>query len=361
MMAEDGPDKDEKTEEATPRKLQQMAQEGNVPRSQDVNGAAGLIAMTGALAVMGSVISMRMLQFASHMWQLDYVGRPVQAIAATMPVLNSVGVPVLVTAVVVAFVGVIQARNFSMDAVAFKPERLNPMPNLGKVFPSKETFAELGKQVLKLSAVVWVVFDVVRDAQPVFAVLAASELWVGATTVGGYCLKLAIRGILAYTAIAALDYWWVVRKFGEDAKMSKQEIKDERKGEEGDPRMRQAARQAAAAAAQNGGGDLSDATVLVTNPTHYAVALRYDADSDDAPMVLAKGVDHMALELRSRARRHEIPMVENRPLARALYAEAEVGQPIPMDLYRAVAEVIAYVLQLRAARLGHVAPAGGEA
>ena len=175
---------------------------------------------------------------------------------------------------------------------------------------------------------------------------------VGAAAVADILRRLLLQAGLAYALVAFIDYLLAVRKFGEDAKMSKEEVRDERKQEDINPEVRQRRRRKMQELLQAAPGSVRGATVVVTNPTHYAVALRYESGKDDAPMVLAKGADMVAMNMRTEARKYQIPMVENKPLARALYREGKVGAPIPYELYRATAEVIAFVYQLRQTRFG---------
>jgi flagellar biosynthetic protein FlhB len=167
---------------------------------------------------------------------------------------------------------------------------------------------------------------------------------------------------MAFGVAAAADYWLVRRKFMDDAMMSRDEVRDEHKEQEGRPeikaRMRRRMQEMTKRRATS---DVAKATVLVVNPTHYAIALRYEPEKDHAPVVLAKGVDEIALKMRAVARKAGVPVIEQRPLARALYADAKLGRTIPVDLYRAVAEVIAYVMQIKARERGELPAPRGDA
>jgi len=153
----------------------------------------------------------------------------------------------------------------------------------------------------------------------------------------------------AFACIAAIDYGLALHKYNEEAKQTKQQQKDEYKQQEGNPavkrKMRQRARELLA---QTKAGDLKSATVLVTNPTHFAIALRYDPEKDAVPIIVGKALDAGALRMRTEARGYRIPIVENRPLARSLHKLGKIGKPIPADMYRAVAEIIAHVMRLKA-------------
>lgn len=353
-------DKDQQTEAATPRKLSQMHEEGNVPKSADITTVAVLAGVATAMVLVGSTLVGEVASVADRMFRLEDRHQPYQAIARIAAVLPVVSVPVFAAMVAALVAGISQARVFTFKPLLPKPEKLNPIPNMKKVVPSKETAIELGKQVVKLAAVGGTAYMVIVDTAPRFANLPAAEVSVAAHAVASGLGSLVFKVITVFIVVAVFDYILARRKFAEDAKMSKQEVKDERKQDDISPEVKQQMRKRLLELMGFVPGAVEDATVVVTNPTHYAVALRYEAELDGAPMVLCKGVDAVAQRIRSEARSHQIPIVENRPLARALFAEATVGAPIPLDFYRAVAEVIAFVMQLRVNRLGH-RPQGGAA
>ncbi len=343
-------DKDQRTEEATPKRREKLREEGKVAKSQDVATAVTLLAVLGGLGASLDRLAREMSAFADRIFRMDDRGQLFAAVGAAHALVIEGLTPVLAVSFLGAFaVGVVQTRGLFVPSLAApKLERLNPLPNLKKLVPSKEYFTETGKQLLKLTAVGWVTYGLIRDATPRFALLASVEPEVAIAEVASVARRLGLRVALAFCAIAALDWYLMRRKFNEDAKMSHQEVRDERKQQDGDPAMkgkrRAKMREMARLRAQGG---VKDATVLITNPTHVSVALRYDAEKDAAPTVLAKGLDEVALSMRIEARQHRIPIVENRPLARALHASAQLGKPIPVDLYKAAAQVIAHVFSLR--------------
>ena len=274
--------------------------------------------------------------------------KPLEALPLILPALRRGALPILVAGFLAAVVaGVAQTRGlFTLKALALKPERLNPFPNLKNILPSKRTAIELGKQFLKIAVLGVVVYRLVSSAIPGFGFLSASAPLTAATTVGSVVLALVLQGGLTFVAIAALDYFIAQKRFAEDAKMSKEEVRDEHHDREGRPEVkvkrRQKQRELAKARAVS---DVKQANVLVCNPTHIAIALRYD-ETTPAPVVLSKGVDEIALAMRAAARQHGVPILENRPLARVLLRSAKIGKPIPVELYEAVARVIARVMQL---------------
>jgi flagellar biosynthetic protein FlhB len=281
--------------------------------------------------------------------------RPLEAVHAQLEALAPVILPLGAASLAAALVGFAQSRMFSFSQLSFKPERMDPMTNLAQLVPSKQSVMEMTKQIAKLLAIGFIAYRVISDAMPIFSTLSAVTPLAGAASVAGVAGKLAIRvgGALAIAAVA--DYWLVRRKYLEDAMMSREEVRDENKQSEGRPEVRQRMRRRMKEMGKNRAiSDVANATVVVVNPTHYAVALRYVPEKDFAPVLLARGVDELALAMRARARHEGVPVVEQRPLARALYSHGKIGRTIPVDLYRAVAEVIAYVMQLKARDAGAV-------
>lgn len=351
-------DKDQQTEDATPKKLSQLQGEGNVPKSPDINTVAILAAVSLSMVFAGSQLAAEVASVADRMFRLDDRDQPFQALARVAAVLPVLSVPVFTAMLAAVAAGVSQARVFTLKPLTPKPEKLNPIPNFKKILPNKETGIELAKQVVKLGAVGGTAYWVIVDTAPSFSILPAAEIPVAAQAVAAGLGSLVFKVMAVFAVVAALDYMLARQKFAEEAKMSKQEVKDERKQDDISPEVRQQIRKRQLQLKGFVPGAVKDATVVVTNPTHYAVALRYEAERDGAPMVLSKGVDAVAQTMRAEARQHQVPIVENRPLARALYAQAKVGDPIPLEFYRAVAEVIAFVMQLRVQRFGHRASGG---
>jgi len=341
----------ERTEEATPRRKEKLRSEGKVPKSPDVDAVLVVASVLATLAAMSQGNAVRVSTFAERALSLKDVGRPFEAVLLLRSTLIGVlGPVVLVAALTAVLSGAVQTRGlFSPKLIAFKPERLNPGPQLKRILPGKDSIGELAKQLLKIGALGVVVVLVIREAMPRFYVLAATEPEAGAAAVGATAVRLVLHALAAFAAVAALDWWIAFRRHREESKMSKQDVKDEHKQEEGDPQIKAKRRaRAKELLAQQTLAEVENATVLVANPTHYSVALRYEPDRDAAPVVLAKGLDELALRMRKAARRHGVPVVENRPLARALHAEGKVGRAIPLTLYEATAAVVAHVLRLRA-------------
>jgi flagellar biosynthesis protein FlhB len=340
---------DQRTEQATPRKLEKLREEGTVLSSHDVISAVVLAAVAATLAMMGGGLCIQLIRFSQRVFRLQQWTRPFDSLAAAVSTLNTAAAPLLVAALAAIVAGAAQTRIFSIELASFKPERLNPLPQLKQIFPSKQSMIEIGKQLLKLVVIGFIVYKLVEKAVPRFALLAATEVSVGAAAVASVAAKLAVYGGIALVLLSMVDYWISYRRFSEQAKMSFQDIKDELKEEEGNPQVRQRIRQRFREMLRRRGvSAVKQATVLVTNPTHLAIALRYKPEVDVAPLILFKGREHLAMQMRATARKHGVPIVEHRPLARSLYDKGKEGRTIPVELYRAVAEVIVHVMKLRA-------------
>ena len=342
-------DKDDKTEQATPKREEDLRKEGKVIKSADASSAVVLATAASALALTGADAAIGVAGLAHRALRLVDRGEPFALLGATLPVLAGAVLPLFASVVLgVIAVGVAQTRGlFQLDLVAPKLERLDPTTNIMNVLPSKDSAIEIGKSLLKLVVLGVVVWRVVAAAMPRFALLSNVSPLTAASEVATVAGKLVITAIFAFIAVAGLDWFLAWRKFNDESKMSRQDVRDEMKQDDGDPhvkrRIRQRMREAAKRRSEPG---LAQATVLVVNPTHFAVALKYVPDQDAAPMVIAKAIDEKALQMRTEARKLRVPIVENRPLARALHATGKPGKPIPLDLYRAVAAVIAEVLRI---------------
>jgi flagellar biosynthesis protein FlhB len=346
-------EKDQRTEQASAHKQEKLREEGQIIRSQDVTAAAVVAVASAAIGYSFQTLGRGLAAFARRVFRLVDVQQPFEALHATLEALTPVIVPLGAAAVAAMVVGLAQSRSFSLGQLQFKLERLDPMHNLAQLMPSKQSALELAKQVLKLVAIGYIAYGVIASALPMFSTLSSQPPLAAAASVAGVAGKLAMRVSFAFMVAAAVDYWLARRRYLEDAMMSRDEVRDEHKEQEGRPEIRQRMRRRMNEMNKKRAlADISKATVVVVNPTHYAVALRYEPDQDFAPVVLAKAVDEHALAMRTQARRDGVPVVEQKKLARALYADAKVGRTVPVELYRAVAELIAYVMQLKARDAG---------
>ena len=359
FFAKDGPG-GEKTEEPTSKKLQDARKEGQVAKSKEVTSAFEMLAAFFLFHIwvenigVNFVGEMRELYSQIPAYTKLYEGH-IQAatfrmlfIEALLRILLTI-LPFLLAGFLVAFVANLLQVKWKVSSKPLKPKfnKLNPVSGFKRIF-SKNSLVELLKSVLKLTLIGYVVFDYLKKNMPPILQLYDLSLNQGIALVGSLVINLGIRISLFYMLIAAADFAYQKIKFKNDMKMTKQEVKDEYKNQEGDPQIKGKQRQRMMEASRRRMmQQLPEADVVITNPTHYAVAIKYDAEKYEAPMVLAKGEDYLAQKIKEIARENHIEIVENKPLARMLYANVEVGELIPPELYQAVAEVLAFVYHLQ--------------
>ena len=250
--------------------------------------------------------------------------------------------------VVTALISVIQV-GWKVTGKPLQPkfDKFNPINGFKRIF-SKDSIFELVKSILKIFVIVYVAYTSIRGhAQDIF-ILYALPLMQPIMLCGTVIINAGLKISLVYLVIGLADFIYQKYRFNEDMKMTKQEVKDEFKNTEGNPeikgRQRQRMREASRRRMMQ---DVPKADVVITNPPHFAVAIKYDAETSKAPVVLAKGEDYLAQKIKEAAREHHIEIVENKPLARMLYANVDIGQEIPPELYQAVAEILAMVYNMR--------------
>ena len=343
-----------KTEPATPRRREEAREQGQVAKSRDVNSAVVLLANLLVLAWLGGYaasglasITRNMLSSAS-MNPLDIQGVMVLARNLMLPVALIVG-PFMVAAVVASIIANVGQIGWIFTWKPIMPswERVSPSKGFKRMV-SKQSFGELVKSLAKISLIAGVAYLGLRSYMDTLITLAYESVGVMGEVIGRLSVDLLWRMTGMLMVLAALDYAFQRWMFEENLKMTPEEVKEEQKQREGDPKVkarvrrmqREIARQRIAQA-------VPTADVIITNPRHLAVALRYESEEMNAPSVVAKGAGHLAATIRSIARQHGVPVVQNRPLARALYKAVEVGEVIPLDLFQAVAEVLAYIFWLR--------------
>ncbi|WP_422121930.1 flagellar biosynthesis protein FlhB [Planococcus sp. X10-3] len=344
----------EKTEKATPQKRQESKRKGQVAKSPEV--AAAMIMLGGILLlyftggwmldqILG-IFRINLTQFIS--WELTP--------ASTRLLLEQMAyegfkimVPMALIGMIFGFLGnYIQIGPiFSSDPLMAKLERINPIKGAKRIF-SVRALVELAKSLLKISIIGTAAFLVLWLAKEELFLLSQQSVPHALSFVGGLVIKLGLTASLILLCLAVLDYIYQKHEFEKGIKMSKQDIKDEYKKAEGDPliksKIKEKQRQMSANRMIQ---DLPNADVLITNPTHYAIAIKYDAETMESPQVIAMGKDHLALKIKEKAKELDIVIMENKPLARALYDQVEVGDYVPEDLFMAVAEVLAYIYRLK--------------
>lgn len=358
-FAKDGPG-GEKTEPATSKKLNDARKEGQVAKSKEIGNAFGLLSLFVVLKLyVGSMGKSFMEVFYGIYRQIPdlikaYDGEvPVAGIRA---VFNNMIVemvlimaPVLLAGVLVAFICDVVQVKWQPTGKPLMPKfsKLNPLKGFKKIV-SKDSLVELIKSVLKIVLIIYVVYSYLKDKYSYIFLLYDMPLQQAISLIGELVIDLGIRVSAVYIIIGILDFAYQKHKFKEDMKMTKQEVKDEYKDQEGDPKVKGKQRQRMREASQRRMmQQLPEADVVITNPTHYAVAVKYDPEKYDAPVVMAKGENYLAQRIKDVAKEHHIEIVENKPLARMLYANVEVGELVPPELYQAVAEVLAFVYHLK--------------
>ncbi len=345
----------EKTEQATPRRIQEARRKGQVAKSVDLTGALLLMAMIALLYVIKDQFFLDLQRYLT-----GYFSE-----VANEQVLGSSPLPILYNAVLFTlkllapFFGVallvVLASNlaqvgfmFSPEALRLRMELLNPMSGLQRMF-SKRSLVELVKSILKFVVLGGIVYYLVK------ANIGALLLVFNLTPEGIYrsivdfIIKVAWWGALAYLALALLDYMYQRYDYKKSIMMSKQEVKEEYRQTEGDPLVKSKQREMRRSITLNQIiTEVPQATVVVTNPTHLAVALKYRQGEMSAPTVLAKGAGWLAVQIREIARKNQVPVVEDKEVARFLYKAVEPGQEIPLEIYQAVAQILAMVYRLKA-------------
>ena len=348
---------DQRTEDPTPRRRDDAKREGRIPRSPELVPAAMLLGSAMMLNLLGPAAAASMLSmFRSSLAGMAAVGTDAGAAVAFLGTLGwkllaLVGVWMLGTAAIAGLVAGVQARGV-LSAEPLTPNwgRLNPMSNLGRVFGT-QGLVELLKSLLKLTLVAWAMRKVLVAAWPDTLALAQQSPLAFLHVVQRSSVSLLATAGAAYLVLALADYLWQLWQHEKGLKMTLAEVKREMKQNEGDPAIKQRRRSLGRSMARRRMfKDVPTADVVVTNPTHIAVALRYDPDVAPAPIVVAMGQRKVAERIKQIAREAGVPTIENKPLARALLANARVGTMIPSELYVAVAEILAFVIRRRLAR-----------
>lgn len=346
-MAEPSQQED-RSEAATPRRLQRAREQGQVPVSRELTTFAGLAAVSLAMivtapsAVHGLMARLSIFLARAHSLR---PGLGVARLAGEAWVLAAA--PFLLAALVAGVAVVLLQTRFLLSGQGLKPKfsRISPKAGLGRIL-SPESAIEAGKSLAKVAVLGIVLWRVLLADLPGLLSAPFGEPSQILGRAAGPVLHILLAVLAAQAAIAAADYFWVTLRHNRSLRMSRHDILEEQKESEGDPRLRARLRQIRTLRARKRMlTAVRKATVVVTNPTHYAVALSYDRAKQAAPRVVAKGVDFLAARIREEAEANRVPVVANPPLARALY-RVEVDADIPAEHYQAVAEIIAYVWRL---------------
>lgn len=345
----------EKTEKATPKKRQDSRKKGQVLKSQDVTSAIVLLFVFLFLFFAAGFMRDRFFMFFLHAFT-EYVPQDRIDADKVMLIYGEILIQmafILLPIMLIAMVAAVGANLFQFgllftaEPLKFDLKKIDPIKGLKRIF-SIRAIVELMKSILKISfigsttsLILWMNIDKVLG----LAFKTPADIL---TTIGQLTALMGIVASFVLLFISILDFFYQKFDYEKNLKMSKQDIKDEHKNSEGDPiiksRIKQRQREMAMRRMMQ---EIPQADVVITNPTHYAIAIKYDDGDMDAPIVVAKGVDFVAQKIKLIAKEHEIVMVENRPLARAMYDEVEIGERIPEAFFKAVAEILAYVYRIQ--------------
>ena len=357
-MADDAPDKDERTEPASQKKLEDARNRGSVAKSMDLNAAIVLLTGLATLTIFGTTVTEQLSSLLRYIFTNAAVitvdrGTIGDLAAKATLFLGACLIPILAAFFVVGFISNVAqvGLKFSSEALIPKWNRLNPLSGIKKVMLSAHSMVEMIKGIFKTMLLGIVGYSVLKGLIENAVMLADSDVMNIAQFLVSSTSEVVLKCGMAFTVIAAADYFYQKFEFGKQMRMTKQEVKDEFKTMEGDPqikgRIKTIQRQIAYKRMMT---DVPTASVVVTNPTHFAVALKYETGKMSAPKVVAKGADLIALKIKEIAKAHNVPIVEDKPLARALYAAADVGDDIPEKLFQAVAQILAYIYRLKQAK-----------
>jgi len=345
----------ERTEKATPKRREQARRKGQVAQSREIPSVLILMTAMAFFYFAGSWMFWNITEVIGGVYeQLDTLrfnavsdvsGFSEEIFRKVFSILIPFFVPVLIAGIV----GNIGQIGFEIHSEPIRPKltRFNPISGLKKLV-SLKSLVELVKSILKIIIVGGVAYGVVVNETSRFPALMQQEVGDITLFIGKVAFKIFFFVCLALIILAVLDYIYQRWQYEENLKMTKQEVRDERKQTEGDPKVKGRIRKAQLEMARRRMMDaVPEADVVITNPAHLAVALKFDAAKMVAPTVIAKGSGHIAEKIKEIARNHHVPIVEDKPLAQALHKMVEIGDFIPVELYRAVAEVLAYVYRLK--------------
>ncbi len=361
LFAKEGPG-GEKTEPATEKKLSDARKEGQVAKSKELGQAFALLALFIVLKIWAGTIGHNFMNSFrlnyTRMKEMTTLVNGDISVRDFCRLINSnilqmalMVAPVFIAAILVAVIADVFQVKWQPTAKPLQPKfsKINPISGFKRIF-SKEKLVELLKSLVKIVLLGYLAYSTIRGQLGVLFALFDMELLTAIKVIGDIAINLGLKISAFYIVIGFADYGYQKWKFAEDMKMTKQEVKDEWKNTEGDPqikgqqraRMREASRRRMMQA-------VPSADVVITNPTHFAVAIKYDVTVFDAPFIVAKGEDFLAARIKEKAAEAGVEIVENKPLARMLYYNVDLGSPIPPELYQTVAEILAAIYNARQA------------
>lgn len=349
--------RDERTEEATPRRREEARKKGNVAKSMELNYA--LVFLTGVTSVYFFITHMYrnirqvFLYFFSH---LTYELTVNNVYALALMLVQQIAIilfPILLALIVISIFSNVAQIGFMASAEALEPkfERVNPLSGAKRLF-SMRGMVELLKSILKIVIIGYVVYFTIKSGYEDYVMLSYSPVNTTIVFALEVVFKVALRAGLAMLVLALFDFGYQRWQHSQELRMTLQEVKEEYRNTEGDPlvksRIRSLQREMARRRMME---EVPKADVVITNPTHYAVAIQYDPDTMSAPKVVAKGQRMIAQKIREIAEKNRIPLVENPPVARAIYAAVDVGDEVPEEYYTVIAEILAFVYKLKSKKI----------
>lgn len=350
----------EKTEPASQKKLDDARKEGQVAKSKEVATGLGLLSLFLLLKFWVGILGTQFLELFGGVYnripELATLNELSNSTLDIIAIMRQVWLqliiyiaPVFAVGFIVSFIADYVQVQWKPTAKPLKPKfsKLNPLNGFKRIF-SANTLFELVKSIAKILLIAYITYSYLLDRKNQLLLLYDIPLMPALSLIGKTVIDLGIRISIVYLVIVVADFAYQKFKFAKDMRMTKQEVKEEFKNQEGNPEIKGRIRQKMREVSQRRMmQSLPQADVVITNPTHYAVAVKYDPDSAEAPIVIAKGADYLALKIKEIAKENKIELVENKPLARMLYANVDVGAEVPPELYGAVAEVLAYVYHLQ--------------
>lgn len=344
----------EKTEKATPKKIRDAREKGQVARSQELSSVAVMLTGGVALLTLGPMMAAKLRGMATWLFQdcghLTFTAESTPSLLMQFGAQAGIAAAPVIGMIAIIAIGVsyLQVGNLlSTKALEPKLDRLNPISGLKRLFNAR-SFFNLARDIVKLVIIVFVAYFAIKREVPIFATFPDLSVGQIAAQMFTISFRVALKVVATLIVIAFADFAWQRFDYFKGLRMTKQEVKDELKQTEGNPlikgRIRSLQREVARRRMM---ADVPEADAVVTNPTHIAVALKYDSEAMDAPTVVAKGQRLIAEAIKRVAQEAGVPIVENKPLARALFKTVEIGMQVPANLYQAVAEVLAYVYSLK--------------
>lgn len=347
-------DQGEKTEEPSQHRIDEARKKGDVASSKELNSVL-ILAGTFSTLILSTVYIFDILsEYIEWLYGLEVTKAytkelGTQILKETFFTAGKAILPVFMTSAILGFLTQVMQIGilYAPDVLQLKFDRINPQNGLKRIF-SKKSLVEVIKGLFKFSVVLGITYFIISNNLTTFTGFLHTEAAESLSYGKIFAMKLAMSILIGLGIVALGDFAWEKYSYKEKLRMTKQQVKEEHKEREGNPEIKQKIRQIQREmASKRMMTDIPKADVIITNPTHISIVVRYDNETMIAPEIIGKGKDHLALRIREIAKEHDIPIVENVPLARALYKTVKVGEGVPRSLYKAVAEILAFVYRLR--------------